>query len=188
MPTGRPGIFSNPERGGVRWQATKRQLVYGGAAGKAHLGRPARASWALATYNQQTVSFMTDASFVRANAADNDWQTAVADKSSPWAASRRPDQLGASRFSISLDEALAGKSEVAKSLSLVFGRYIKGLCRQAPVVAFGGIWVAGTIAPEVRILNNTIDGVLAGIHVGLSHREKAGQGQPDAAGFRGHRG
>lgn len=176
---GKAAIFQL-ERGGVRWQAMKRQLVYGVAAGKAHRKQTGAGVMASVTYNQQTVSFMTDASFVHANAADNDWQTAV-DALRPGGMTT-PDQLKEYVLNLA-DEALAGKSEVAKSLSLTFGRYIKGLGRQAPVVAFGGIWVAGTIAPEVRILNNTIDGVLAGIHVGLSHREKAGQGQPDAAGF-----
>jgi hypothetical protein len=131
-------------------------------------------------YNNQEVSFMTDAGFVHANPGDNDWQDAI-DALRPGGITST-DKLKEYILNLA-DEALSGKSEVARALPRTMGRYLKGLGRQAPVVAFGGIWVAGTIAPEVRVLNNTIDGVIAGIHVGLSHREKAGQGDPDAAGF-----
>ena len=43
-----------------------------------------------------------------------------------------------------------------------------------------GIVIGGRMAPEVRVVNNTIDGVLEGIHVGLSHCQ-AGEDQ-DTAG------
>ncbi len=52
---------------------------------------------------------------------------------------------------------------------------------QDPTVASQGIVVGGRNAPDVRIKNNTIEGVLQGIHVGVSHRE-ASHGTADQAG------
>ena len=45
-----------------------------------------------------------------------------------------------------------------------------GLVFQQPVVGSQGITVGGEDATEIRIINNTIEGVLQGIHVGLSKR------------------
>jgi hypothetical protein len=44
-----------------------------------------------------------------------------------------------------------------------------------------GIVVGGTVAPDVRILNNTLTNVLQGIHVGVSHHETS-RGNPDRIG------
>lgn len=44
-----------------------------------------------------------------------------------------------------------------------------------------GIVVGGSIAPDVRILNNTLKNVLQGIHVGVSHHETS-RGDPDRIG------
>jgi len=41
-------------------------------------------------------------------------------------------------------------------------------------VAYQGIVVGGSSAREVRILNNTVDGALMGVHVGISNADRAG--------------
>ena len=56
-----------------------------------------------------------------------------------------------------------------------------GLEQSTPDVASQGIVCGGMAAHEVRIVNNTIRGVLQGIHIGLSHREPK-PGQPYLAG------
>lgn len=49
-----------------------------------------------------------------------------------------------------------------------FRALFERLRQQDRAVASQGITVAGRVAEEVRILNNTIEGVLQGVHVGLS--------------------
>jgi Family of unknown function (DUF6519) len=51
-----------------------------------------------------------------------------------------------------------------------FRPWYRSLTESNPSVASQGIVIAGRIANEVRILNNTIRGVMQGIHLGLSHR------------------
>jgi hypothetical protein len=55
------------------------------------------------------------------------------------------------------------------------------LATDQPSVASQGIVIAGVAAPEVRVIDNTLHGVLQGIRVGVSHRESR-QGAPDFAG------
>jgi hypothetical protein len=52
---------------------------------------------------------------------------------------------------------------------------------QDPTVASQGIVIGGRNAPDVRVKNNTVEGVLQGVHVGVSHRE-ASRGTADQAG------
>ena len=49
-----------------------------------------------------------------------------------------------------------------------FGTFFGRLSQQDRAVASQGITVAGRVAEDVRVLNNTIEGVLQGVHVGLS--------------------
>jgi Family of unknown function (DUF6519) len=64
-----------------------------------------------------------------------------------------------------------------------FGGWFSAVAaQQDPTVASQGIVVGGRNAPDVRIKNNTIEGVLQGIHVGLSHRESS-PGIADQAGI-----
>ena len=63
-----------------------------------------------------------------------------------------------------------------------FGDWFSAVAaQQDPTVASQGIVVGGRNAPDVRIKTNTIEGVLQGIHVGLSHRESS-PGIADQAG------
>jgi Family of unknown function (DUF6519) len=63
-----------------------------------------------------------------------------------------------------------------------FGDWFNSLAaQQDPTVASQGIVVGGRNAPDVRIKNNTIEGVVQGIHVGISHHESS-PGTVDLAG------
>jgi hypothetical protein len=81
-----------------------------------------------------------------------------------------------------VDELLTSKD--ARAISQRFGEWFAGIGKAdlPPPPAFQGIVVAGTTAQNVRITDNTIDGVLQGIHVGVSHRTAIGQRATDVAG------
>lgn len=53
----------------------------------------------------------------------------------------------------------------------IFVSLISSIRSQADAVAAQGIVIGGRIAEEIRIINNTIQNVLQGIHVGVSHQE-----------------
>lgn len=63
-----------------------------------------------------------------------------------------------------------GKAELEGKYIAEFGRWLREVAEE-PAAAFQGVVVAGTVAEEVRISNNTIRGVMQGIHVGLSHSD-----------------
>jgi len=54
-----------------------------------------------------------------------------------------------------------------------FRTFLGAVLQQPQLVGSQGITVGGVGATEVRIINNTIEGVLQGIHVGLSKRDRA---------------
>jgi hypothetical protein len=60
-------------------------------------------------------------------------------------------------------------------------RVLRRLDLSVEATAYQGIVVGGRVATEVRIVDNTIGGVVQGIHIGVSHRE-ASAGLPDLAG------
>jgi hypothetical protein len=63
------------------------------------------------------------------------------------------------------------KNETLRKKSEEFNARFRLLGEQSEVgIGTKGITVGGTIAKDIRILNNTISGFLQGIHVGLSHR------------------
>jgi len=63
------------------------------------------------------------------------------------------------------------KNENLRKNSEEFNTRFKLLDEQSEVgIGSLGITIGGTIAKDIRILNNTISGFLQGIHVGLSHR------------------
>jgi hypothetical protein len=59
--------------------------------------------------------------------------------------------------------------------------WLRGILESTASFASQGIVVGGQVAREARILNNTVKGVIQGIHVGVSHRE-ASEGPADRAG------
>ena len=54
--------------------------------------------------------------------------------------------------------------------------------RQNPAVAYAGIVCGGRVAKEVRIVNNTLFGVLEGIHIGVGEERVQVSGRFDMAG------
>ncbi len=72
------------------------------------------------------------------------------------------------------------KTRGLSSESKAFKSWFEKISEDNPSVASQGIVVAGEKAGDIRILNNTIEGVLQSIHVGVSRRE-IGPGQPLAA-------
>ncbi len=58
-----------------------------------------------------------------------------------------------------------------ESVAPEFRNYVSGLLPNLYSTSSQGIVVAGSVANDVRILNNTIDGTAQGIHVGLSDRK-----------------
>jgi hypothetical protein len=118
------------------------------------------------------VHFNTDESLVR------DWQNIV---------SENPPKAGQIRRDCDLLthlEGLANRILLNKggiSGSVRARNWYESIRQQNPAVASQGVVVGGRIATDVRILNNTIQGVLEGVHLGMSHR-KSPKGTPDLAG------
>lgn len=117
------------------------------------------------------VSFRTDPALARA------WQPLLAANPPPPNASDRVLLLHLNRLA---DRVILNPS--AAPDTAVFNNWFTSLStQQDPTVASQGIVIGGRSAPDVRIKNNTIEGALQGIHVGVSHRENAA-GTPDQAG------
>ncbi|MDR4515033.1 DUF6519 domain-containing protein [Nitrosomonas sp.] len=57
---------------------------------------------------------------------------------------------------------------------LPFENWFTALGNQNPSVAYKGIVCGGRTAKDVRILNNTLEGVQEGIHIGVSDRKQSG--------------
>jgi hypothetical protein len=53
------------------------------------------------------------------------------------------------------------------NVSYAFSNYVNALLPRLYSTSAQGIVVAGTVANDIRILNNTVDGAIQGIHVGL---------------------
>jgi hypothetical protein len=70
---------------------------------------------------------------------------------------------------------------VADPAMLKIWALINALFTADQPVASQGITIAGTRVEEARVFNNTMSGVLQGIHIGVSHAEKI-RGNPDQAG------
>ena len=80
--------------------------------------------------------------------------------------------------------------ELADQVLLTEGRVVvqeagrnwyERLAEEQPSVASQGIVIAGAVATDVRVVDNTVHGALQGVHVGVSHREPK-RGAPDVAG------
>jgi hypothetical protein len=57
------------------------------------------------------------------------------------------------------------------SVAPAFRNYVSNLLPALYSTSSQGIVIAGTVANDVRILNNTVDGTAQGVHVGLSNRK-----------------
>lgn len=117
------------------------------------------------------VSFRTDPALANA------WQPLLAANPPPAGASESALVRHLNRIA---DTVILNAGAVANNPA--FGDWFTAVtAAQDPTVASQGIVVGGRNAPDVRVRNNTIEGTLQGIHVGLSHREGS-PGTADQAG------
>ncbi len=77
------------------------------------------------------------------------------------------------------DRVLLG--EVVADAVAPFRRWLDAIFAENLAVGSQGIVVAGRTATDIRIRDNTIDGMMQGIHIGVSHRETQ-RGTPDRTG------
>jgi hypothetical protein len=106
----------------------------------------------------------------------NAWQRAVAAvgagaASGPHAVFRRLEEFA--------DRALLDLP--APQLIPAVRKAVRDLLLLDQTVGSQGIVVGGTLAEDVRIINNTVENFLAGVHIGVSHRAPS-NAPPDTAG------
>jgi hypothetical protein len=80
-----------------------------------------------------------------------------------------------------IDKIIANPQVVAGANAAAFQNAIGIIINQVVAFASQGVVLGGSAADDVRVVNNTIHGMLQGIHIGVSHTEKSA-GRPDAAG------
>ena len=151
-------------------RAMARKLLVSGA----HLGEeppPEKETNATVAFGGHVIHFRTEKSLV------DEWQRMV-DLEPPITRVESARDLLAHVTKIAdrviLNEGVLGDLRVFKP-------WFEEIRRQNPAVASQGIVIGGQFARDVRILNNTIESVLQGIRVGVSHREER-RGKPDLAG------
>lgn len=112
---------------------------------------------------------------VRFNTFDalrNEWEEII--KANPPQSRRiRNNRDMLAHIELLADRILLNQGEITGGTGDVRGWY-QLLNQQHPAVASQGIVVGGRIVKDIRIINNTIKGVLDGVHVGLSHRASGG--------------
>lgn len=122
------------------------------------------------------VNFRTDPALVRGNRDNNGWQIVI-------------NALGPGAFAnpLALQTFLEGLADqILLSGGAISGvpafvrTAIQAILNQDVAVAAQGIVLGGRLAQDVRILNNTLQDVIQGIHIGVSH-EEAARGTPDRA-------
>jgi hypothetical protein len=94
--------------------------------------------------------------------------------------SRTPQQARAAVINLA-DQALGFRRTLPAQLFQPFATIVLRAREADQATASQGIVIGGRMAGEIHIRGNTIDGVLQGIHVGLSHRAPQ-RSQPDEAG------
>lgn len=158
----------------VRYRAKlRRQLIANAVLGPVEDTTNTNAT---VTFGNQVVHFRTDPTLVRGNRNDNAWQQAVSTLNPRGIAS--PDALLRVLERVA-DQVLANAGDVPGG-SPFFRTAFKAITTQDSAVASQGIVVGGVVANDVRIVNNTIQDVMQGIHVGLS-RQEAARGTPNLA-------
>ena len=126
-------------------------------------------------YRGHYVQFMTSKSL---GGVQNEWQKlmdAYPPKEEIETAAALQRYLGTLTNKVLLDEGVRKRFGA-------FRDWFERVATQAVASGTQGVVVAGKIAREHRILNNTLEGFLQGIHVGVSHKESR-RGNPDTMGF-----
>lgn len=119
----------------------------------------------------RAVSFRTDPALANA------WQPLLAANPPPVGASEAALMQHLNQIA---DNVILNAGAVSGTAA--FGDWFSAVAaQQDPTVASQGIVIGGRNAPDVRIKNNTIEGAIQGVHVGVSHRESS-PGIADQAG------
>jgi hypothetical protein len=145
----------------------RRELVANAVLGGGPQPSPTRAT---VTFGGQTISFDTDRNLTGA------WQPLV-NAFPPAQVSSPLDLLGHVK---TLANRVLLENAVRGSVT-GFRQWLAAVEEASPAVGAQGIAIGGQVAREIRILNNSISGVLEGLHLGTSH--EAALGAPaDTAG------
>ena len=107
-----------------------------------------------------------------------DWPT-ILEKNPPKENRIRRDRDLLTHLERLADRILVNRGIISGSLKA--REWYELLKQQHPAVAAQGIVIGGQRATDIRVINNTIHGVLEGVHVGVSHRP-APQGTYDFIG------
>jgi Family of unknown function (DUF6519) len=126
-------------------------------------GEPPANTNATVTFNSQVVHLRTPPELIRGNRSTNDWQTAVTSLSPGGITSPRALE----RFLERLASDLLSQGGSGPGGSQAFRAVIKELLSQDTPTAEQAIVVGGEQAAEVRIVGNTLERALQGVHVGL---------------------
>jgi hypothetical protein len=164
---------------GRSFQGVRRRMVSRVVAGPVEAAVDSGGQTARITYNQQTIQFLTHPGLIGGSPAGNAWQKAI-DVLQPMGINN-PQKLREFVEDLA-DKILLGGGLVAGLSASTFPGVVKEISSQIESVGSCGIRIAGTVAPEVRVLNNSLEGFLAGIHLGLSHRDKTRE-EVDHAGM-----
>lgn len=119
-------------------------------------------SSAAVTIGQHSIHFQTDASLV------NEWSKLLNEV--PVNRIKSVRDLKSQIVKLA-DDLLRGEGVWSGQPRSSFVNLISIIRSQAEAVAAQGIVIGGRKAEEIRIVNNTIQNVLQGIHVGVSHQE-----------------
>ena len=111
------------------------------------------------TSSGQRISFLTTSSL------KNDWSRLLAQNPA--------NNIFSSKDLLNHVKKLADKVMLDKNFAETidsFRAIRRAIIVQAQSIASRGITIAGTMAQDTKILNNTIENVLVGVHIGLSHQ------------------
>ncbi len=122
---------------------------------------PAKKTNVSLSYGGHNIYFNTDKSVAKK------W-TKLVDENPPKMVRSGKDLLA--HISKLADQLIMDKNLIEKyNFTPWYNEFLKGYFESASQ----GIVIGGSVAPDVRILNNTIYGAMQGIHVGVSHRGSA---------------
>ncbi len=136
-------------------------------------GAPPANTNATVTFNGQVVHFRTPPELIRGNRNANDWQTAI-NTLAPGGISS-PTAL--ERFLARFASSVLSQGGFGSGGSQAFRNVIASLLAQDTATAEQAIVIGGEQADDVRIVGNTVERALQGVHVGLGRADA-----PTAAG------
>jgi hypothetical protein len=122
------------------------------------------------TYAGYQLSFTTDPSLVADGPGNNVWATLVATLNPTHITQARELQKYVVRLA---EDLIQNEGMIESARQDAIAKLMETLQDQAASVASQGIVVGGTQVGDIHIRDNHIEDVLQGIHIGVSHAEKA---------------